>query len=508
MLINLSNHPFEKWDNAQKEAAILAFGIVVDLPFPEVDPMMDTAKVDELATDYLLQCVAKLGVSKDKTNAVHISGEPCFLFRFVTLAKSHGIPCVCSTTRRLVTNEGNIKTSIFQFVQFRKYFKPKKSLKTISSRAKKIYQSFILHLKPKKSLKTMSSRAKKICQFLILLIILTIEFIGFSHHFHLWHAHFSILIKTAITLLQAISIYLLYSKLKKDKKNPLFIVILIKGFQSKGSDFIGIFNIVFMLCSIAWIGLEFYGHTLSGLFNAFIYFGFLILYPLFIITLFFSQNSANTKEYHPKILITALSKPNETLLKKNIEEMNKNYKDQWAEQAIHEKDGSLKISNNIPWGPWFNWDPIRKSIIEHKASFHEIIIILSNEVANDINKFPDDLNPEKLISDFIEVVYPNLTHKVKIDLRRVGVSGNDLHENEVAIDGIIQLIKHRKNDERDILFNITGGTVAISGAMILKAIPGERKAEYANQDTGLIDAVPLNIYQVKDLWAELIENVG
>lgn len=123
MLINLSNHPYEKWDNVQKEAAILVYGIVVDLPFPEVDPMADTAKVDELATDYFLQCEAKLRASKDKNkiNAVHISGEPCFLFRFVTLAKSQGITCVCSTTRRLVTNDGNIKTSIFQFLQFRKY---------------------------------------------------------------------------------------------------------------------------------------------------------------------------------------------------------------------------------------------------------------------------------------------------------------------------------------------------------------------------------------------------
>jgi hypothetical protein len=78
----------------------------------------------------------------------------------------------------------------------------------------------------------------------------------------------------------------------------------------------------------------------------------------------------------------------------------------------------------------------------------------------------------------------------------------------LEIDGIIQLLKHRKIDEKDILFNITGGTAAISGAMILKAIPDERRAEYTRQDTGSIEEVPLNIFHVKDLWTELLDKVG
>lgn len=38
MLINLSNHPYEKWDETQKQAAIEAFGRVEDYPFPPIDP--------------------------------------------------------------------------------------------------------------------------------------------------------------------------------------------------------------------------------------------------------------------------------------------------------------------------------------------------------------------------------------------------------------------------------------------------------------------------------------
>ena len=121
MLINLSNHPYEKWDEKQKNAALNQFGAVEDMPFPEIDPVADTEDVALLATEYLLRCKAKLAESKERNNAIHISGEPCFLYWFVALSKEHQITCVCSTTLRSVTNQGNIKTSIFQFVQFRKY---------------------------------------------------------------------------------------------------------------------------------------------------------------------------------------------------------------------------------------------------------------------------------------------------------------------------------------------------------------------------------------------------
>lgn len=121
MLINLSNHPFEKWEEKHQQAAFGQFGIVEDFDFPDVDPNANTDAVSQLAAEYLSACITKLETTDGNSDAIHISGEPCFLFQFVTLAKAHGIPCVCSTTQRLVTNDGNIKTSIFQFIQFRNY---------------------------------------------------------------------------------------------------------------------------------------------------------------------------------------------------------------------------------------------------------------------------------------------------------------------------------------------------------------------------------------------------
>lgn len=122
MLINLSNHPFEKWEEKHQQAAFKQFGIVEDLAFPDVDPNADADAISQLAAEYLSACITKLETTYGNKDAIHISGEPCFLFQFVTLVKAHGIPCVCSTTHRLVTNVGNIKTTVFKFVQFRKYF--------------------------------------------------------------------------------------------------------------------------------------------------------------------------------------------------------------------------------------------------------------------------------------------------------------------------------------------------------------------------------------------------
>ena len=120
MLINLTNHPFKKWDNEHQQAAFREFGIVEDFPFPDVNPNATTNEVIQLTVGYLQSCISKLETTDGKPDAIHISGEPCFVFQFVTLAKARGITCVCSTTRRVVSNRGNTKTSTFQFVKFRR----------------------------------------------------------------------------------------------------------------------------------------------------------------------------------------------------------------------------------------------------------------------------------------------------------------------------------------------------------------------------------------------------
>ena len=357
-------------------------------------------------------------------------------------------------------------------------------------------------------------------QSLVLFSIILIEIVGFNNQWkycflgrldlglkELFISYLAWFKLTSIVFIVSLIIWLI-SKLRKQESEPLFIVYLIKGFQVKGSDLIGIFNVVFTLCSISWIGIEIYYQTVSGFLNALIYAGFMILYPLLIANYLLPPTN-NDEKYHPKVLISAISLLKKEDLKKSIEEMDAKYPDKWLDQVFYNPDGTLKTANpfsKIPWGPWGVFDPVRKSIITHQAQFHEIVLIMSSEVSVVINEFPEELKPNFLVENFLQKHFPD--KKVKVVIKSEEISGNDMKLNITSIENILNSLSKRKFENKDILFNITGGTAAFSCAMILNAIPYERQAEYARQDTGLIEEIPLDIYDVKGLWNELLEKVG
>ena len=112
MLINLSNHKQTQWSEAQLQAAE-PYGEIIDLEFPQIDPAKDENYISQLATNYR----QKYDVT------VHLMGEMNFTFALLQLLQEHHIPCVASTTRRDVVEDGSgQKISTFQFVKFRRYF--------------------------------------------------------------------------------------------------------------------------------------------------------------------------------------------------------------------------------------------------------------------------------------------------------------------------------------------------------------------------------------------------
>lgn len=122
MLINLSNHPSDRWELPQKEAALKEFGQIVDIPFPEIQPEWDTQQVVELAGKYLLQCIQTFQDAKDNTGAVHIMGEFTFTFALVSMLQQRGISCIASTTRRMVVDNPDGSRNVqFDFIRFREY---------------------------------------------------------------------------------------------------------------------------------------------------------------------------------------------------------------------------------------------------------------------------------------------------------------------------------------------------------------------------------------------------
>jgi len=122
MLINLSNHPSDKWNAAQTEAALNGYAEIRDLPFPQINPEADTDTIRALAKEYLHKAETLFTESKTGANAVHIMGELTFVYAFVSLATAKQIACVASTTVRNVLEEsGGQKTVQFNFVRFRNY---------------------------------------------------------------------------------------------------------------------------------------------------------------------------------------------------------------------------------------------------------------------------------------------------------------------------------------------------------------------------------------------------
>ncbi|MBO5699229.1 MAG: CRISPR-associated protein [Bacteroidaceae bacterium] len=119
LFINLTNHPSAMWGEQQLLAA-RQYGKVEDMPFPEVDEKGDEAYISAIAEEYasrILRCNATHEVT------VHLMGELTFTFALLKRLQHYGIPCVASTSQRLVTEDadGNKTEVLFRFERFRRY---------------------------------------------------------------------------------------------------------------------------------------------------------------------------------------------------------------------------------------------------------------------------------------------------------------------------------------------------------------------------------------------------
>lgn len=119
MLINLSNHPKNRWSSQQISIANELYGEIYDLPFPAIDPKGDENYIHELAELYLQKII---NLAQNQTITVHIMGEMNFSFTLIQLLQQHNITCVASTTQRIVEeNKLGEKKATFHFERFRKY---------------------------------------------------------------------------------------------------------------------------------------------------------------------------------------------------------------------------------------------------------------------------------------------------------------------------------------------------------------------------------------------------
>lgn len=119
ILLNLTNHPSSLWSDKQRDAAHV-YGEIMDMPFPAIDETDDETYIAVLADEYLQKI---LDLAKENNVTVHLMGELTFTFALLKRLQEHGIPCVASTSKRIVKEEcaGHKSEVIFQFERFRRY---------------------------------------------------------------------------------------------------------------------------------------------------------------------------------------------------------------------------------------------------------------------------------------------------------------------------------------------------------------------------------------------------
>lgn len=119
VFLNISNHPSEDWDEAQRKAAE-AMGTIQDMPFPDIPVNATDESIEKLARKTAREIFKKY--DDDTKLVVHVMGEMTFTFHLVSILKNCGIECVAACSKRMVKDLGDGKRlSQFRFSQFRKY---------------------------------------------------------------------------------------------------------------------------------------------------------------------------------------------------------------------------------------------------------------------------------------------------------------------------------------------------------------------------------------------------
>lgn len=119
IFINHTNHPSSRW-GAEQISAARAYGEVLDVPFPVVNPNATAEEVSRLVQGNLKKFL------EIEPIAVLCQGEYNYTFAMVEQLKTHGVLVMAATTERVTAEEiladgSTHHVSNFRFVQFREY---------------------------------------------------------------------------------------------------------------------------------------------------------------------------------------------------------------------------------------------------------------------------------------------------------------------------------------------------------------------------------------------------
>jgi len=129
---NVSNHPSNKWSKEQRDAALKYADEIIDITFPTIDPHASTDEVYGVAYRFYGEHFYNKRYEK---HTIMIMGEMLFTYAFVhliyasqlELSSKNNLTLVHATTERIastiIKSDGTTeKQTVFNFVQFRKYY--------------------------------------------------------------------------------------------------------------------------------------------------------------------------------------------------------------------------------------------------------------------------------------------------------------------------------------------------------------------------------------------------
>jgi hypothetical protein len=103
------------WENVQIRAALNYGDLILDLPFPQVDPKADEIDLQNLAEEKTSEILSL------HPTAVLCQGEFGLCFSIVRRLQKADVQVLYACSERKVRVEGSTKTVQFDFVKFRRY---------------------------------------------------------------------------------------------------------------------------------------------------------------------------------------------------------------------------------------------------------------------------------------------------------------------------------------------------------------------------------------------------
>jgi hypothetical protein len=117
---NISNHPAERWSEAQKQAALelAPEAELVDVSFPSVSPEWNEDEVEREAKK-IIEGWRDALAGERRVSCAMVAGEPTMCTHLVRELQTLGVACYSATTERIVEESEGEKRSRFNFVRFR-----------------------------------------------------------------------------------------------------------------------------------------------------------------------------------------------------------------------------------------------------------------------------------------------------------------------------------------------------------------------------------------------------